>query len=320
VIGLPELLAAAMAIALNGYVLTGGADFGGGVWDLLAHGPRRERQRALIAESIAPIWEANHVWLIVVVVVLFTAFPTAFAMLGTVMHIPLTVMLIGIVLRGSAFVFRTYGPERTSARWGAVFAIASSVSPLTLGIVIGAIANGAVADGSRRVGSATFAAVFVRPWLSAFPIEVGVFALALFSFLAAAYLTVDATDEALRNDFRMRALAAQAAVLVSGTLLGRVAWLPFEIAAGVAALTAVAALWQRRYRLARVAAAAQVSVVLWGWLAAQYPYVIPPALTIREAAAPAATLRLLAWGLAAGALVLLPSLRYMLRVFKSQRT
>ena len=87
-----------------------------------------------------------------------------------------------------------------------------------------------------------------------------------------------------------------------------------------AALTAVAALWQRRYRLARVAAAAQVSVVLWGWLAAQYPYVIPPALTIREAAAPAATLRLLAWGLAAGALVLLPSLRYMLRVFKSQRT
>src|SRR6185503_10028786 len=133
-IGLPELIAAVMAVALNAYVLTGGADFGGGVWDLFAAGPRRDRQRALIAESIAPIWEANHVWLIVVVVVLFTAFPPAFAMLGTVLHIPLTILLVGIVLRGSAFVFRSYG-TRGRSRWGAAFASASIVTPLLLGIV-----------------------------------------------------------------------------------------------------------------------------------------------------------------------------------------
>jgi len=97
VIGLPEIIAGVVAVALNAYVLTGGADFGGGVWDLFASGVRRERQRELIADSIAPIWEANHVWLIVVVVVLFTGFPSAFSMLGTVLHIPLTIMVIGIV-------------------------------------------------------------------------------------------------------------------------------------------------------------------------------------------------------------------------------
>src|SRR4029434_10657947 len=107
VIGLPEIIAGVIAIALNAYVLTGGADFGGGVWDLFGAGALRQRQRELIADSIAPIWEANHVWLIVVVVVLFTGFPAAFSMLATVLHIPLTILLIGIVLRGSAFVFRS---------------------------------------------------------------------------------------------------------------------------------------------------------------------------------------------------------------------
>src|SRR5262247_3378382 len=105
-VGLPEVIAALMGVALNAYVLTGGADFGGGVWDLLAGGPSRDEQRALIERSIAPIWEANHVWLIVVVVLLFSAFPPAFATLGIVLHIPITLMLIGVVLRGSAFVFR----------------------------------------------------------------------------------------------------------------------------------------------------------------------------------------------------------------------
>src|SRR5206468_7963227 len=105
-VGLPEIIAGLMVLALNAYVLMGGADFGGGLWDLLASGPRREAQRTLIADSIAPIWEANHVWLIVVVVVLFTGFPIAFGTLGVVLHIPISLTLIGIVLRGSAFVFR----------------------------------------------------------------------------------------------------------------------------------------------------------------------------------------------------------------------
>jgi len=329
-IGLPEIVAAVIGVALNAYVLTGGADFGGGVWDLFASGPRRDRQRALIAESIAPIWEANHVWLIVVIVVLFTAFPPAFAMLGTVLHIPLTIMLIGIVLRGSAFVFRSYGSHGRS-RWGTAFAAASIVTPFVLGVIVGAIATGRVADASARIGNGTFADVFVAPWAAPFPAAVGLFALALFAFLAATYLTIDAEDDGLRDDFRARALVAAALVFVCAAAalllahaaaprvaMGVVRALVTQAATAIAAVTAIVALWRRRFRVARIAAAAQVSLILWGWLLAQYPYIVPPALSIRNAAAPAVTLRLLAIGLAAGAAVLLPSLRYMLRTFKGR--
>jgi len=330
VIGLPELIAVVIAVALNAYALTGGADFGGGVWDLLATGVRRERQRELIAESIAPIWEANHVWLIVVVVVLFTAFPAGFSTLATVLHVPLTLMLIGIVLRGSAFVFRSYGPHGRT-RWGRAFAIASVITPVLLGTVIGSIANGAVATAADHVRTSSgFTEIFIKPWTAPFPVAVGAFALSLFAFLAATYLTVEARDGDLQEDFRARALGSAAAVFVcaAATLafarsaapqvaMAVVEALLIQAATAAAALTAVVALWRRRYRVARVAAAAQVSLILWGWLLAQYPYVIPPSLTIRDAAAPAVTLRLLAMGLGAGALILLPSLGYMLRIFKS---
>jgi hypothetical protein len=204
-IGRPEIVAGIMVLALNAYVLMGGADFGGGVWDLLASGPRRDAQRDLIAKSIAPIWEANHVWLIVVVVLLFTAFPVAFSTLAIVLHIPITLMLIGVVLRGSAFMFRSYGSRAGAARhrWGVAFAAASAVTPVLLGTIIGAIATGDVATAYGRVGAATFPQVFIAPWLAPFPIAVGLFALALFAFLAAVYLTIEAKDDAaLRDDFR----------------------------------------------------------------------------------------------------------------------
>jgi cytochrome d ubiquinol oxidase subunit II len=335
-IGLPEIVAAIMVLALNAYVLMGGADFGGGMWDLLATGPRRAEQRELIAGSIAPIWEANHVWLIVVVVLLFTAFPAAFSMLGIVLHIPITLMLIGIVLRGSAFVFRSYGNRARAnrRRWGLAFAIASTLTPLLLGVLVGAIASGEVSAASRQVGVASFAAVFVAPWLALFPVSVGLFALALFAFLAAVYLTVQAKDDALRDDFRARALAmavviallATIAFLLSRSAAPRVAagvagapWsLLLHLCTGAAAITAITGLWRRKYRLARIAAAAQVSFILWGWAFAQYPFIIPTTLSIRGAAAPTVTLTLLLIGLALGALVLIPSLRYLFRTFASQ--
>ena len=122
-IGLPEVMAILLMIALNAYVLTGGADLGGGVWDLLASGLRRDAQRTLIASAIGPIWEANHVWLVIAVVVCFTAFPPAFATLATVLNIPLTLMLLGIVLRGSAFVFRSYGGGSDDFRRAGVCAV-----------------------------------------------------------------------------------------------------------------------------------------------------------------------------------------------------
>jgi cytochrome bd ubiquinol oxidase subunit II len=357
-IGLPEGLAGVAAIALNAYALFGGADFGGGVWDLLASGPRRDRQRALIAGAIAPIWEANHVWLILVVVLLFTCFPPVFAALGTVLHIPLTLLLLGIVARGSAFVFRAYGARGSTEqlRWGRLFAGASLITPLLLGVCIGAIASGAVgraaatgalgipgltraiaADGTPALGAEPpgFVAIFVAPWLSAFTVATGVLALVLFAFLAAVYLTVEADtrgDAELADDFRRRGLISAVVLFVAafGTLViahrhaaamaseltGSVWSLPLQVGTGVAALAAIGGLLRRAYRLARVAAAAQASCILWGWAWTQYPLLLPPSVSIRAAAAPRETLVLIAWALGVGAIVLLPSLVYLYRLFQ----
>jgi len=339
-IGPAELVAGVAVLALTAYVLLGGADFGGGVWDLLALGPRKREQRALIAEAIGPIWEANHVWLILVVVLLFTCFPAAFARLAIGLHIPLSLMLIGIVLRGSAFSFRShYGPGHGEGRadsavgqhWGRIFAIASAGTPVLLGLSVGALAAGTL----RPHGRAGFHETYVAPWLTPFGVGVGLLTLALFAFLAAVYLTVEAREATLREDFRRRALGAAVAVFVAafGTLalarlgaplMGRglttAPWAPaLHLATGVAAVTAIWALWSRRFRLARVAAAAQVSLILWGWALAQYPYLIPPDLTIRAAAAPRITLVLSLWTLGLGTLVLFPSLIYLFRVFKPPR-
>jgi cytochrome bd ubiquinol oxidase subunit II len=335
------LIAGAMMVSLTFYVLLGGADFGGGVWDMFASGPRKQAQRELIAEAIGPVWEANHVWLILVVVLLFTAFPPAFVAISTALHIPLTLMLIGIVFRGSAFTFRSYDKRTDDAqrRWGRVFSMTSLITPVLLGVVVGAISSGRIGgeyggipSGRIRDEYMDFAALFVSPWLEPFPFAVGFFALALFAFLAAVYLTVEARDEALREDFRLRALASAVAVgvmaLVVFLLSGGGApmirhWLmrswwtwPLQISTAIFAISAIYALWIRRFRIARFCAAAQATLILWGWSAAHYPFLVAPDLTIHNSAAPAITLRLVWWTLLAGSALLFPSLYYLFRIFK----
>jgi cytochrome d ubiquinol oxidase subunit II len=323
-----------MMVGLNAYALLAGADFGGGVWDLLALGPRSDRQRRLIADAIGPVWEANHVWLILVVVLLFTCFAPAFALLATRLHIPLSLMLIGIVLRGSAFIFRSYDSKRDQVqrRWGRLFAMASIITPVLLGMVVGAVASGRI---SRVNVPEDFFGRYVGSWLTPFTVAIGLFALCLFAFLAAVYLTVEAREQDLQEDFRTRALVSGAAVFVvavaalllsshdesgaplmwQGLLHSRWAGV-FQVTTGLAALTALVMLWVRRYQLARFAAAAQVSLILWGWSAAQFPYLVPPDLRIDEVASPPVTLRLVLITLAVGALILLPSLYYLFRIFK----
>ena len=329
--GLPNLLAAILALSLNAYVLFGGADFGGGVWDLLASGPRRSRQREVIAHAIGPIWEANHVWLILAIVLTFSCFPPVYARLGTVLHIPLTLMLVGIVLRGSAFTFRTYDSQHDAAqrRWGRIFASASVITPVLLGISIGAVASGRV--GGTLEG--TFTERFVAPWLTPFALSVGLLSLALFAFLAAVFLTLESKDRDLCEDFRRRALgsgvavfvasalvlllSSEAAPLVRGGLIHSPWALPLHLATGISAIAVLAALWYRRYRLARLGVGLQVSLIFWGWPLAQYPYLLPPDFTIATTAAPDSTLRLTLIVLAVGGVVLLPSLWYLFQVFKT---
>jgi cytochrome d ubiquinol oxidase subunit II len=334
-IGMPEVVAGIIAIALTAYALTGGADYGGGVWDLLAGGPRNEAQRLHIANSLAPIWEANHVWLIVAVVMVFTGFPVAFNALGIVLHIPLTLVLVGIVLRGTAFVFRSYGARSAiqRERWGLTFAVASVITPIVLGMVIGSLATGAAGAAWARVeaGKAPFVASYVWPWLSPFTFAVGLFGLALFAFLAAVYLAYGSDDRAVREDFRRRGLAAAIAVFVlaavalvlaraeapriAGGLIHSAWSVPLQGFTAVAAITAIIALYRHHYGIARVAAAAQVALIVWGWVLSQYPFIIPHELTIRQAAAPRITLELLLTGLAIGGAILIPSLRYLYGVF-----
>jgi cytochrome d ubiquinol oxidase subunit II len=321
--------AASLVLSLILYALSGGADFGGGMWDLLALGPRAARQRTQIAKSIAPIWEANHVWLILVVVVLFTAFPTGFAAMMTALNIPLTAMLIGIVLRGSAFIFRSYDtrPGAVRRHWSTAFGIASIVTPFLQGAVLGALATGGI-----RVVNGQVTTGFFAGWVTPFALACGLFALVLFAFLAAVYLTLDARDQPdLRGDFRKRAIWSGAALMpVAGVVFlaarhGAPAlfhgltqwWAPWLLGATcLCSLGALGALRWRRFAAARVAAAGQVALILIGWSLAQYPNIVTPDITVVNACAPGATLRLLLLALAAGALVLLPSLLALFRLFK----
>jgi cytochrome bd ubiquinol oxidase subunit II len=332
--GLPDILAAILALSLNAYVLFGGADFGGGVWDLLASGPRRQRQRDVISHAIGPIWEANHVWLILAIVLTFTCFAPVYARLGTVLHIPLTLMLVGIVLRGSAFTFRTYDTRGDAAQrhWGRIFASASVITPILLGVSIGAVASGRV-RAVGAVGSGGFVEQFVQPWLTPFALSVGLLALALFAFLAAVFLTMETHDPELCEDFRRRALAAGVAVFFASALVlllsdrtaplvrsGLMAspWaLPLHLATGLSAVVVLGAVWYRWFRLARIAVGIQVSLIFWGWALSQYPLLVPPDLTIARSAAPDSTLRLVLITLAVGGAVLLPSLWYLFQVFKT---
>jgi len=325
------VIAGVLVVALIFYALLGGADYGGGVWDLFACGTRAREQRTLIAEAIGPVWEANHVWLILVIVVLFTAFPPAFAAIGTALHIPLALMLVGIVLRGTAFTFRKYDVQRDDVRhrWSLVFSIASVITPVLLGITLGAIASGRI-----RVRDGVVTSGFFEAWLAPFPFAVGLFALVLFAFLAAVYLTLETRDRDLQEDFRRRALAAGVALgaLALGVFLlakngapavyagiGRSFWaLPLHVFTGACATSALICLWLRRYAWARVCAAAQVTLILSGWALAQFPYLVQPDIAIASAAAPRLTLELLLGALTAGAIVLFPSLYYLFWIFKGR--
>ncbi|MGO9597837.1 MAG: cytochrome d ubiquinol oxidase subunit II [Isosphaeraceae bacterium] len=324
-----ELVATVMLLSLVIYVLFGGADYGAGVWDLLAGGPRAADQRYLIAHSIGPVWEANHVWLIIVIVLLFTGFPAAFSTIMTTLHVPLSLMLICVVLRGSAFTFRSYENSAVAKeRWNRVFSIPSVISPVLLGTVIGAIATG---EPGRAMTSRLPVPLFAA-WLKLFPMVVGLFALNIFAFLAAVYLTLEANNVDLREDFRWRAL-------ISAVLLGAVAWAvcllartdapgvyeglskspwgwPVRFAAGVFAIANLAALWLRWYHLARVTAMIQVALILWGCALAQYPLLVPPDIDVRTGAAPSLVLKSLLAVVGAGSLILLPSMYYLFRVFK----
>ena len=284
------------------YAVFGGADFGGGLWDLLAGGDQRgQAPRALIDESITPVWEANHVWLIFALVIFWTAFPDAFTAVMTTLALPLWLALAGIVLRGAGFAYRkelSRLPAQRAA--GATFAFSSLLTPFFMGTVIGAIASGAVPANSSHASLAA--------WTSPNALLAGFLFVAACGYLAAVYLVGEAgrrRDRAMQAYFTRR---AQAAAIVAGALslaalaelsssspalyarlTGRA--LPLVVVAGVCGLAVVVLLTAGRPRGTRVIAAAGVAAVVWGWGVAQYPVLLPgTGLTLANAGAPQATL------------------------------
>jgi cytochrome d ubiquinol oxidase subunit II len=328
---MPELVISIFVLLLLIlYATAAGADFGGGMWDLLATGLRATQQRRAIAKALAPIWEANHVWLILVIVILFTGFPRAFAALMTGLNIPITLMLIGIVLRGSAFIFRKYDSRKDAVqqRWSTLFGVAS-FTPLIQGLVLGAVSTGQirVIDGKVTTG-------FFAGWLTPFAFACGALAVVLCAFLASTYMTIGtARERDLQNDFRLRALCTGFAVPPIAVIVfltsrngapeifhGLTNWwaLGLLVCAIISATAALLALWFRRFALARVAAIAEVTLILVGWGLAQYPKIIIPDVGIFNSSAPAVTLRLLIMVLVVGAVILFPSLVFLYSLFNGK--
>jgi cytochrome d ubiquinol oxidase subunit II len=313
----PVQLAVGVAgIAMSLYAVFGGADFGGGVWDLLATGPRRTQQRAAITEAIGPVWEANHVWLIFAIVTSFTCFPAAYADVEIGLYAPLSFALVGIVLRGAAFVFRNYAQDSPllARTLTVVFGAASLLAPFFLGDALGALATGRYA------------------WTSPFALFVGVFAVTICAQVAAVFILNEIHADDLRRDFRTRAIRATVAVWIAGaipvgiatatepaivtSLLHPVALAAVAIAlvAGVAVIACVIA---RRFLLARSAVAIEAVAVLGGWFGGQAPALVPGKFTFTSAAASDAMLVAFLIASACGAVLLIPSLVLLFRVFKA---
>jgi cytochrome d ubiquinol oxidase subunit II len=304
------------------YSVFGGADFGAGFWDLTAGDARRGRRpRALIDRAIGPVWEANHVWLIFCLVVLWTGFPAAFSAVMTTLFVPLALAALGVVLRGSGFAFRKVVVRTEEQRAsGAAFAVSSVVTPFCFGAVAGSIASGRVPGHGPTV------------WLNPTSLLGGTLAVATCSYLAAVFLTAEARirrADDLEVWFRHRAIfaAAVAGLLALGgvsvlradaprlfdRLLGPA--LPLLVLSGLCGLTALLLLERGNPHVLRVLAVGAVGSVVIGWGVAQYPYLLGTHLSLAEAAAPRATLATLTVVFAAAVVICGPSfaLLYLLQ-------
>ncbi|GAA1668183.1 cytochrome d ubiquinol oxidase subunit II [Glycomyces endophyticus] len=315
-------VAAALFAGVLFYAVLGGADFGSGFHDLTAGGSRRGAEvRTLIDHSIGPVWEANHVWLIYVLVMWWTGFPESFAAAMTTLYVPLVLALVGIVLRGASFAFRKYSETLWQARlFGVVFATSSVLAPFFLGTIAGALASGRVPEGGN--GDAW------SSWIAPTPLFTGAISVGTCAFLAGTFLTADAARRgrrALAERMRRRSLvvgAATGVVVFAGLipiehdaptlwegLIGRAA--PVVALSALGGIATLVLLWRRRFGPARGTAVVAVAAVMAGWGVGQYPWVLVDQVTIAEAAGAPATMQGLLVAVGIAAVVVGPALGYL---------
>ncbi len=318
------------------YCLLGGADFGAGIIELTAKGKSKERTVALVSEAMAPIWEANHMWLIIAVVILFNAFPTVYSMLLVSLSIPLILMLIGIILRGSAFTFRHYDAIKDSSQkiYTKVFEYSSLIVPFFLGLVVGSMVSGKLVT-----HPSSFYEGYVGPWLNLFSIAIGIFISSLFSFIASIFLVSESKDKSLINEFIGKSKKAIIVTVLSGALVFVSSltegihffenffsnWLSISLMA--AATLCMPVLWKILEKglkwPTRILVGAQLLFILSAFYAVFFPTLVRlkdgSELTFYNSAAPEITLSYLGWALLIGSLIIFPALFYLLKVFKAEK-
>lgn len=323
-----------LLISLLFYCVLGGADFGAGALELFIPKKNRKRHEELVNKAMGPVWEANHIWLIILIVILFNAFPRVYTQYSIYFHIPLTLMLIGIVFRGCAFTFRNYDVVKDDAHryYSLAFSFSSLLTPIMFGMIMGGMFFGVDPN------APTYYQKYVTSWFNFPSFSVGIFVSSMFAYLASAYLIGESDDREVRSYYIQCAQKTNVLMLITGFLVFVFAQLsnhplltafftnPASIICFVAATILTINIWQMIFQgkvtawKIRLMAGAQVGFVLMAWLAIISPNILfykdGSKLSLINSAAPNATINILAWSLIIGALLFLPILFYLIRVFK----
>ncbi len=325
-----EVIFAILTIALLLYVILGGADFGGGILELFTRGKASE----VVSRAIAPVWEANHVWLILVIVILFVGFPPVYSTVLTTLHIPILLALIGIIFRGSAFTFRHYDiqEETPNKIYSSMFRYSSLFTTLFLGVSVGGIILGEISTDYSK----GFYEIYIHPWFNLFSFSIGIFLIILFAFLANIYTLVEIKDEKEVDRFARLAKYMIAALVVAGGVVFAAAEInghhlfleflqsPVSIVFVVLATLALPILWKNlkrnRQNLLRLVAGFQTTMIVGGWFAIQFPILVnlkdAPDITLQNSKAPEQVQFYMLIALVVGVLIILPYIGYLYKVFK----
>ncbi len=320
-------------VALLLYLLLGGADFGAGIIELFTSEDNKAKARKTMYHAIGPIWEANHMWLIIAIVFLFVGFPVIYSTMSIYLHIPLVIMLLGIIARGTAFAFRNYDAvvDNMQKLYNKIFVYSSFVTPLFLGIIAGSAVSGKI-----DVHATTFLSAFIFSWLNLFSVAIGFFTVALCGYTAAIYLVGETNDPAERRRFVRKALQMNIAAVVFGALVFISAgadniplaqWVfgnPVGIAAVAAATLSLIVLWyliyKGRARMLRLLAGFQVTMILLTTTYKHYPNIVllknGEYLSLIENKGADKTIEALGWALLIGSLFILPALIYLIYSFQ----
>jgi len=324
-----EIIAAILCIAILLYVLLGGADFGAGIVEIFTG----RKGMNIISKAMAPVWEANHIWIILAVVILFNGYPRVFTVITTYLHIPLLLVLTGIIIRGTTFTFRYYDTVTDDSRayFTPLFRISSLLTPFFLGMAAGAIILGRIPASP----GGTFYEVFISPWFNPFTLTTGMFLTLLCGWIAAVYLIGEAEEAAFRV-FEQTASRLFILLIISGLLVFAAAGIynlhlfqkfihsAVSIVCVVVATVLAPVMWKsmkgRSVLLTRLLAGMITACILGGWIAAQFPVMVFMAggghLTVWNSQGPEKTMYWLLMALVAGILIIFPSFGYLFRIFK----